>query len=509
MLAIEIRFIGGSYHSTPWGRHVNEADLEWPPSPWRIIRSMIAIWHRKLDYKQYPKETLECLISTLTGDRPGYRLPKAVHAHTRHYMPVRSGKTDKNVLIFDAFLRISPEEPLIIVWPEVELSEQEMNLLDALLENLGFLGRAESWVEACRLENWDNKQINCAPGNLEMDLDTGEQLEPVRLLLPQTNDEYSKWRESILKNLDLQNVKPQKKRQLLLSTIPERLWDALSLETGQIRSAGWSRPPGSTEVLYQRPRELMSAVNTKYSFRKKDIFFDTCRFVISGKTLPLIEDALRVGEWMRLAVMGRAKRDLGEDGIPFELSGHAIPQDNDHGHAFFLPEDSNKDGWIDHILVHAPAGFSESSLLVLNRLSRIWNKKGQEWELLFEAIGEKKDFSGKCSLCFESYIWISITPYLHPWHLKKKFNLQDQVLRECKIRSFPEPEQIEIVPEISIGRGQKRRPVHFHRFRSKKGLIQPDTKGSFLRLAYPEPVQGPLALGFGCHFGLGMFAPEV
>jgi len=43
MLALSFTFPGGRYHATPWGRHVNEADLEWPPSPWRIVRALIAV----------------------------------------------------------------------------------------------------------------------------------------------------------------------------------------------------------------------------------------------------------------------------------------------------------------------------------------------------------------------------------------------------------------------------------------------------------------------------------
>lgn len=38
-------------------------------------------------------------------------------------------------------------------------------------------------------------------------------------------------------------------------------------------------------------------------------------------------------------------------------------------------------------------------------------------------------------------------------------------------------------------------------------LIQPDSLGGFWRLTFPQPVQGPLALGFACHFGLGLFVP--
>lgn len=45
------------------------------------------------------------------------------------------------------------------------------------------------------------------------------------------------------------------------------------------------------------------------------------------------------------------------------------------------------------------------------------------------------------------------------------------------------------------------------RFRDKRGLTQPDTRGHLLRLEFPTPIPGPLALGFGCHYGLGMFRP--
>ncbi len=49
--------------------------------------------------------------------------------------------------------------------------------------------------------------------------------------------------------------------------------------------------------------------------------------------------------------------------------------------------------------------------------------------------------------------------------------------------------------------------LHFHRFRTRRGLVQSDRHGSFWQLTFPEPIPGPLALGFGCHFGLGLFVP--
>jgi len=74
MFAVAFRFIAGRYHATPWGRHVNEADVEWPPSPWRIIRSLIAVRHRKLDPVEYPLEPLENPTHPPSESLPVYRL---------------------------------------------------------------------------------------------------------------------------------------------------------------------------------------------------------------------------------------------------------------------------------------------------------------------------------------------------------------------------------------------------------------------------------------------------
>lgn len=82
----------------------------------------------------------------------------------------------------------------------------------------------------------------------------------------------------------------------------------------------------------------------------------------------------------------------------------------------------------------------------------------------------------------------------------------EQRLRECANRGIVEPEMIR---QASIRlRGRDRRPVHFRRFRNRRGLKQPDTSGSFWKLRVPECIEGPLALGFGCHFGLGTFKPD-
>jgi len=109
MVAISIRFPAGRYHATPWGRHVNEAEVEWPPSPWRILRALVAIWHRKGWDERHSLKTLDELVETLSTRFPSYSLPPAVRAHSRHYMPqgyLKGGREDTS-LVFDAFARIA------------------------------------------------------------------------------------------------------------------------------------------------------------------------------------------------------------------------------------------------------------------------------------------------------------------------------------------------------------------------------------------------------------------
>jgi CRISPR-associated protein Csb2 len=232
------------------------------------------------------------------------------------------------------------------------------------------------------------------------------------------------------------------------------------------------------------------------------------RYALHGASLPAIEKAVLVGEWLRMGLMGKAKRLSGDDKIPQVLSGHDMPNDNKHEHAFYLPEDADGDGHIDHITVYAKAGFSKDMYRVLSSMTRLWNKDGKEWQLILEDIGPLEHTQTYASLLAASAIWTSITPYLHPWFAKKNLTIEDQIKKECRMRGLPEPVTLERLNAITIN-GRERTPIHFHRFRSKRGLTQPDTQGSFWKLTFSKPISGPLALGFGCHYGLGMFNARI
>jgi CRISPR-associated protein Csb2 len=86
----------------------------------------------------------------------------------------------------------------------------------------------------------------------------------------------------------------------------------------------------------------------------------------------------------------------------------------------------------------------------------------------------------------------------------------DQLRREWHARADNLPDIVEIreLPSVRYG-GRELRPLHFHRFRRKRGLAQPDMFGRLLELRFAAPVRGSIALGFACHFVLGLFAPAA
>ncbi|MDP2832017.1 MAG: type I-U CRISPR-associated protein Csb2 [Pseudomonadota bacterium] len=517
MLTLSFTFPAGRYHGTPWGRHVNEADVAWPPDLWRLTRAFIATWHRKLDPAKYPRERLAELLATLAEEAPHYALPEAVHFHTRHYMPVR----DKPSLIFDAFAQVGREAALIAHWPNASLDAAQAELLDVLLNAIGYLGRAESWVDAKRLDAWPGV-CDCYPSEQALDPETGEVGDLVPLWLPQTPAGYAavnaELREAAMvrERAEIQQKRakavadgntgnlpdPEKAKlpAVINATLPADWLAAISLDTGELQAAGWSAPPAARQMYYLRRKNALRfmasapAVSRPHQADK----ITTARYALYARPLPRITDAVRVGETLRMALMGRARRLFG-DAIPASLSGHDLPEGNRHGHAFFLPE-ANKDGRIDHLIVHAPDGFDAQAQVALVELKSIHTSEGAEWRLLLEGLGETRAFQESVALRIAT-VWRSATPYLHPWHNKKSFGVVEQIARECRLRGLPEPVAVEWLPDA------KPRALDFRRFRSKRGLSQPDRQGCFLKLVFAEPVAGPLALGFGCHFGLGLFTP--
>jgi CRISPR-associated protein Csb2 len=559
MFALIFRFPVGRYHATPWGRNVNEADIAWPPEPWRIMRALIATWWRKGDRERWSQQDLGALIDALAEYTPVYRLPEqAVHSHTRHYMP--QGKIEKGSeatsLIFDAFARLPDDAEIVAAWPAVSLPDRLFGLATDLAESIGYLGRAESWVDCEALAEWNVTAANCLPEDVE-----GTEGDPVRLIAPSPPTDYAAARG--------QHLRAFEERQRLIAngskkvtakalerarakafgpTLPEKLVDAIALDTSDYQRFGWSRPPASREIVYLRRAlaPIPRVVQRRTLSADDRTRFTVARFVLAGRPRPRIEETVKIGELMRLAALaqfGWTRDDSGgrRPNAPAVISGRDAEnrplREPGHGHAFWLPEDADEDGEIDHVIVHAKDGLDHAVRQKLDRITKLWIAPAErpevdtdaldvreEWRLALEGFGRPEQFHDASRLLDRSAAWESVTPFLASGHLKSG-GYPAEVRRLAARRGLPEIAQIAPLrpkgserendvnardgrydlAEISV-RGRPRRAIHFQRFRSRGREPQPDSLGTFLRLTFREPIQGPLALGYGSHFGLGLFA---
>src|SRR5260370_25183614 len=82
----------GRYHATPWDRHVNEGAVELPPSPWRLLRTLYAVWQTRCP--ELPELLVHGLLSALAAP-PTFYVPPHTLSHTRHYYPDTATGTDR------------------------------------------------------------------------------------------------------------------------------------------------------------------------------------------------------------------------------------------------------------------------------------------------------------------------------------------------------------------------------------------------------------------------------
>jgi CRISPR-associated protein Csb2 len=499
VLSIVFEFPAGRYHATPWGHHVNEGLVEWPPSPWRIVRALLATGYTKLGWQKVPDEMRTLVEALAASPPPTYRLPPATLGHTRHYMPI--GELDKKrgvertSLVIDAFVR--PFGALGVVWP-ARISGEQQELLIQLVDRLGYLGRAESRVRA-RLVSLD-----ALPEGRDVSTERRRSDdEPVRLLAPVPRDEYEAWRREF-------------------SEAPEDLLTALQIETTALQKGGWSDPPGSRELVYWRPADAVSPALPARVTADGDIrFADTALFALATDrkrdVLPLMERALPTMSLFRRALLSK----LGDEPCP-ELSGkddRGRPLQAEHQHAHFIPLslDARNRGRIDHVLVYAPMGFGHAAQRALRGLRKTWAKGFDDIAVTLVGMGELASFRaiGGVSLpeLGRSGTWESRTPFIPPRFLKSrgKDSLDGQVRAELRSRQLPDLVVAPVVtPPTDEGEAglQARWFRHFVRTRQNSGAPGPPPGLFRLTLTFGAPVEGPLCLGWGCHYGLGLFVPR-
>lgn len=472
---VSVTFPLGRYHATRWDGGANTSDVEWPPSPWRFLRALVATWYAR--WPELPAPDLDRVLARL-GTPSAYLTPPARPGTSRHYMPgvshttARSGNTAQ---VLDAFLAVDSDDPLLIHW-DGTLDAADAAILTKLTELMPYLGRSESLCNATVSDE-------ATPDDTWWRLgDVGSTVAQIQLLAP-----ASPFERSVLEQT---SVGVRRARRLL------------PVGTRYLVYGRASTPPSRRRAVPMRRRRL-----------------ESIRFELSGqvplraRSSVLAADALHrlVGKTLTTSALDPVET---ADTMGLRPDGTKRLGPHEHMHILALPGSVaprlRANTAITTLLLWAPRGFDDRVAGVIvdgARYLGVRRELSTEFaarHLLAAGSGELPDiFPG---LQGPSREWISALPYLPIRHRKRNQDdgafLAGDISIECGFHNLPQPAVVEHI----IDPGTAGEIAQFRRRRNSEPMNR-RRRGVHLRLLFDTPVRGPIALGQLSHFGYGLFVP--
>jgi len=460
-IVIDVTYPFGYVHATPWGTHVNEGVVEWPPSPWRLLRGLAATWYARCH--DLDGEVVRRVLASLAGP-PAVRAAPRCEASIRSYLPDeahRSGAASPSTdLVVDAFAAVAPGTGVSYRW-DVELDDDARATLDRLVDRLPYLGRAESICEAAVRQETDD---------------------PDGWVLPKPDGSGTG-------------------RRTMVARLPFDL-DALCVSISSMRGMGQLRPAGAEWIRYDVAPPVPSASRIERRPTAADVH--VARFALSGRAPVSVRRTLVVAEKMRSAAMSQFGRMGNGEASPAFVGRDPKGQMlKGNRHAHWLPIDADDDGLLETLVVWVPGAIGANEVAALDAIRHLEFHGGdgmgsvRRLSVALEWVGQNLGEVGPCGAVGPSRSWRSVTPFLPQRHRKQETleaHLVDCIGRELRARGTDV--QFDLTVERATSWGSFRR----HRSGERLASARP---GFGVRLRFDGEVDGPICIGQLSHFGMG------
>jgi CRISPR-associated protein Csb2 len=542
MTTIQLTFPWGRFYATPWGINASRLrEPEWPPSPWRLLRALVSAWFRAHP-GQVPSADCIALIETLGRELPDIGIGKVSFSHTVHWQP-NYGAADKEDKAEAAYKNTRHENHFAAVsgavffrWPNVLLAPEHRRLIDTLLAELNYFGRAESLchAEICETEPASNVTGWCLhTGGRKISATCRDVFCPI----PGADN----FRFTDLWSRRAANLAPDS------PDAPPHLVDTLLCSEMKPDGAAWfsyQMPDGWPQNWVVRtPRTARPANKPAPSVGSKVAHY-LC-FSLQCRVPLLPKFIVPLSEKFRDEASRHLRNIHGKDARSFAFFGHPDhrPPDavGDHQHAFYLPMAKRDDPsrHLSELHIWCPYGFTQEENEILLRINRLdWGSGKYPLRPVLTAMSKEPPSEA----CFStgkkaSRIWRSASPFVPPRYFYRKvgskltLKANDQPeyqLIEClkaagvnvagEIRRLPllgrnpqdgQPEwDVVRTPECDDPILKDTASLPVHRPGSSRGRDKERRVGLFFEIEFAEPVAFSVpALGHSCHFGLGLFQP--
>ncbi len=498
---IEQTFPLGRFHATPWKVFpYDDPHGEWPPSPWRLLRAVMArsyqLWretgipsdeHRAQLVRAFASSSVSWYLPKFTWRGPGLR-----QYQPAEFKRVPADAKKPGVMTYnttkarDNFWLTSPEcDPIVWVLESNEWAQSTRNLLADCLDRMTYFGRTESITEIRCVDglppNIDINDINCV---LEGAPSSGS----VPVLAPT--------RDVALEQVQALTDDPS----VAESTVPP--------------GAQWlfaMRPVKSPVNLPRRKRKsreptpfVQFAIGSRVSPPRKSIVVLTQRF--RGR---VVRAFLGCG-WRQASSAQRDKVRLltGKDADGKPLQEH-------HPHVYFGIHFDERTGRAARLMVWRGQPFTDDEQRAILKAAN------QELPIAFGRTRRKDPWAVRLvpldsqeppprGFDVQAYRrWETATPYVPPRHVygrrgrvKSGETVEDQLRREVNRQGFDTSKLIINVDDQGFRWTQVHRP-----WRSQGDPTNFEKRGYHVSLTFDTPVRGPIALGHSSHFGLGLFVP--
>jgi CRISPR-associated protein Csb2 len=423
---------------------------------------------------------------------------------------------------------LSEEAVVQVVWPGLDLGGADLGLLRSLCTGVGYLGRAESWVEM-KVVDGANIKPNARPILSESDVGRGDAVG--RVLVPLNQQGMNGFVAAM-------GALPRPKKGRTWWESPSDVLGALEVDIGALHRQGWHGIPGSQWALYEL--QAVKAGGRSAATKSLEGAPAMARFALSSRVLPRITAALSVGERFHQALMAWSRDGDGRSQETFvgrDLDGNPLARNHDH--AWYLPE-CNDRGEITHVVVYSRCGFEEGAVKALQGIGKVWGSEGFDIAVDLVSLG-RLDAGMRLGMkrllvTGEGRVWRSLTPFVLTRFPKRKAidgsalvvdGPEDQALRLLRLLGLGLEREdgrkvvmdgwlcwcdglgevlvrVRVVEGSVLDGGVRFAAQRFQRQRSHGQGQRSLGQGFWLEVAFSQVVRGPIALGYGAHFGLGV-----